>query len=149
MSDEPSVSNRVLLCVNWAKELIGIFNKVEWSLYGLRHQYALVNNESSLAAVQQFAFINNKSIDIYNQRKLAFSNIPATLDILYRLCSNLYRFRRHFLSIGSVLDHNPTNKQLLRAEYGKLNAILFANDGYRMRCLTVSLRIPTQCPLKD
>jgi hypothetical protein len=97
--------------------LIWIFNKVEGSLYGLRHQYALVNNESSLAAVQQFAFINNKTIDIYNKRTLAFSNMPATLDILYRLCSNLYRFRQHFLSIGSVLD---TNEQLLRAEYRKL-----------------------------
>lgn len=74
MGHERRTSNRVLLRVNWAKELIAIFNKVEWFLYGLRHQYALVNNESSLAAVQQFAFINNKTIDIYNQRKLAFAH---------------------------------------------------------------------------
>ena len=46
--------------------------------------------------------------------------MPVTLDVLYRICSNLYRFRRHFLSIGSVLDVDPMNKQLLRAEYGKL-----------------------------
>ena len=121
MSDEPSVSNRVLRHLRWAKELIGILSKVEWSLYGLRHQYALVNNKSSLvAAQQQFPFIDMKTIDIYTQRKLAFSNMAAPLDVLYRICSHLYRFRQRFLSIGSVLDRDPTNKQLLRAEYGNL-----------------------------
>jgi hypothetical protein len=100
-----------------AEELLIILSNVDVSARALQHKYAEADSKSCRQSKSE----SQAESSAYQLRKVEFTNLSYTLDIIYRLCQNMYHFSTAFLREGSKLDVDGPRKSSIRANYGELS----------------------------